>query len=689
MRRIRACAFILALIVLFAGNIYAEAAQGDSGPIIINVDAGDVKPLLNIVPGTSIPVLYAGDTVTLTLPVKNSSTHDAKNITVTLDSGGKSDFPFVYDELGLAKKVDKIISNQTVNVVFELDVDQYATEGRHVIKLNYSYSNIMGNDYTSSELISVKIINNNAPPKLTVSNIAFSTEKVIPGQKVNANFKLKNLGTLEAKDIKITLNGLKNEGFTIDNFTDTKYLSEIKGQSEAYVIYTLVPSKNITGGTHTLELKMEYKDNKNKAYTEVSQVFIPVTGKAEEGKASLMFEEIQYPVNSLEPGSDFPLSFKITNNGNGKAQNIKIWLTTDKEIISKSLSTIAIDTLDKGQTKKVEFKLSAVSDAATKNYPVAINMEYDETRDDKVQKNNLTQYIGIYIENNTVGKSVPKIIVSKYSFEPVQVKAGENFRLKLHFLNTNRSIPTSNIKISLSSDDGTFQPVNSSNTFYIEGIAPKAVVGKEITFSTKPDVTAKPYILTVNYEYEDDKGNPYTAKDVISIPVLQVLRLVTGEVAVSSEAFAGQPVPVTAEFFNMGKSTLYNLMIKAEGDFQVQGSGYFVGNFEPGKSDVFDTTLIPNKVGGAKGNIVFSFEDASGKQTIIKKEFTMNIMEMPKQPGIDGEIPGVPPAAESGKKGVKPIYLIAGGAGAAIIILILIIVLRKKIKARKELTLDE
>lgn len=691
MKKNKLLLIISTAVCFFTASMTMSMAGRASEPIIVNVAPGEVNPVPTVVQGTTIPEVTAGTKATLTLPIQNSSAYNAKNIVVKLDSAGKPDFPFVYDELGISKKIEKLNAKETVDVVFELEVDEYAQEGRHAIKLNYTYSNTMGNDYTSSEMISVKVINKNTPPKLTVSNVSFGAESVRPDQQVPLNISVKNIGTMEAKDVKVTLLGLKTGEFTVSNYTDTKYLSDIKGQETMVVSYDLKASKDIVDGAHSLEVKMEYKDGKKNALTETNQIFIPSTGKTsgQEGKPSITFDNIQYPMSSIKPGSDFPVSLDITNRGNGKAENVKIWLASDKEIISKSLSTIMLDALDKEQTKKVDFSLSAVADAATKNYPIAINVEYEKKEGDKAEKVSLTQYIGVYIENEATSKSVPKIIVNQYAFEPAQIKAGESFQLNLSFLNTSRLVSTNNIKISLSSDEGIFQPVNTSSTFYVDALAPKSVVEKSITLITKSDAAPKPYLITINYEYEDGKGNPYTAKDTISIPVVQAPRLVTGEITVSPEAFAGQPVPITAEFFNMGKSTLYNLMIQAKGDFQVQGTAsYYVGNFEPGKSDVFDVTVIPKATGESKGTIVFSFEDSSGKQTLVEKEFTMNIMEMPAQMGMEGRALGNIPQPE-GKKTKKPIYFIAGGIGLALVIVVFAIVLRKKIKSRKELALDE
>lgn len=192
-------------------------------------------------------------------------------------------------------------------------------------------------------------------------------------------------------------------------------------------------------------------------------------------------------------------------------------------------------------------------------------------------------------------------------------------------------------------------------------------------------------MISVNYDYEDSKGTAYTNKDSIGISVQQIPRLVLGDISFPPEAFAGNPVPVYLDFFNMGKSTLHNLMVKLEGDFKVEGSSYFVGNFEPGKTDSFDGMVIPAQVGPCKGNVVFTFEDADGKPQEIKKEISLNVTEMPVF--NDGKGMPLPPSEDSKK--IPTWVFIVGGFVLCAIILTFTLIVRKRLKKRKELMFDE
>ena len=230
-----------------------------------------------------------------------------------------------------------------------------------------------------------------------------------------------------------------------------------------------------------------------------------------------------------------------------------------------------------------------------------------------------------------------------------------------------------------------FTPVNSSNTIFIDSIGPKESVSKSLEFFTIPDAKARTYNLTANFEYEDTDKNEFKASEIIGIPVNQQVRLETGEISFPPEAYVGQPTPVSLEFFNMGKVMLRNLMVTINGDFEKQNGKYFVGNFDIGGNEYFESSIIPKTAGDLSGFITISFEDPTGKPIEIKKDFTMNVLESPPMPE------GIPPEAmkpQNNKKlGKKQWIYIGLGAAAAITTLVII---RKKIKKKKGgLTLDE
>jgi hypothetical protein len=663
--------------------------ESGSGSASSSQDTSKYTPKLGTTIGNRIPTITAGSAETMTFPVKNSSIYQARNITATLKMADETKAPFVLEDFDLRQKVDYINGNDTENISFIVRILKSAPEGLYPMKLNYDFENAYGDYFTDSETVYIRVKNDNVNPRLTVDSVSVKEADAAIGT-VDLEIKIKNLGNLPARDVRIALKGLKSGGYTAYNTTDVRYVNRIEGRGSATVSYRLLTPTADVAGANELSVKMDYTDSVGNTYSEENQIFVPA-GEGGSVRPSIVFEKIASPQTALEPGKDFEISADIKNNG-GTAKNVKVTLSSDQGIITKSMNPVYLEKMDASSVKKVSFKLFAVDDVATKNYPISLNIEYEDLLGNKY---NASQYVGVFVENSA-GKTVPRIIIDNYSMEPFPVNAGEEFKLKMSFLNTSRTVDVSNIKVTVTSDDGTFTPADSGNTFYLESIPSGHKVEREMLLHVKPDAEQKSYMLTVNFEYEDNRGNPYTAKETMSVRVLQNPRLVVSDINLMPEAFVGQPVSVYLDFYNMGKSTLYNLMVKVEGDFQGQGLSYYVGNFEPGRSDFFDASFSPMNPGMQNGSIVFTFEDANGKISEIRKEFTLNVMEMQMQgPMLDEKGmpvegmmgPGMEGMPGGGKKSVF-VYIIP-----ALVILAtgitVFVVLRKRHIKRKEMSLDE
>lgn len=542
-------------------------------------DTSKYVPVLSIV-GTTMPTASAGYTATVPVTIKNTGSHYAKDITITPELS--DDGPFIIDSMNTSQLIDTLSVNESKTVNFRFAVSANASEKIYKIKLNFRYYNSFGNFYggTGSSIdpqyISVRVSNGNIMPKLNIKEAIFPSDSILAGQSNDVQLKIVNSGTLPAKNIKVTLSGFKDDGFSLYNDTNVKNMSTLYANEEGTVKYSIIPSKKMDTGSYGLTVKFDYKDQSGKDYSEEHQFFMPV-------------------------------------------------------------------------------------------------------------------------DNSTSSKSVPKIILKQYSPEPSIVKAGQNFKLNLVFFNTSGNKTVQNIKVfftvpegssavgSAGSEGSVFSPVNGSNTFYIDSISPKGTVNKCLEFFTIPDASPKTYTVTANFEYEDKNGNEYKSTELIGIPVSQQVRIETSEINLPPEIFMGQPVPVSLDFYNTGKVQLRNMKIRMEGDFDIQDGRYFLGNFEVGGNEHFEASVIPKSAGTVNGAVILSYDEPTGENIEIKKDFTLNVVEMPQQmppegmEGMNGN--GMKKSSFFMKPFVWVVLIIAAAAGA--------VVFRTIKKKKGGMTLDE
>lgn len=629
----------------------------------------------------------SGESIKLPVTIENLGYYEVQDIYVTADI---SDPTYVYLTGSSSEYIEYLEEGESEKVKFEVEIDDLTPKGTYKVDVSIRYEGIVQN-----ESLYIRVSSN--PPRLSVSRIDVLPERTInPGQNFNIGIELQNSGDIVANDIKVTLEGLSETGISLANGSSSQRIQSIPGGFKNYAAYQLKASKNLQPGTYQLKLKLEFNDNME------DTLDIPITiQKNNENASDLSFENLTFPTGSIGEGQEVTVGFDLKNNGKTEAKNIIIKaISTDMSgLVPKSLSQLKINSITPDSSEYVEFKFLTTKNGETKNYPIELSIEYEDEMSPDGEKYNLSQHVGVFIEypDKDANQSTPKLIIDKYNFEPNLVKAGDNFTMNLSFYNTNSSKTVRNIKIFLTSDERTdsdsnsaggsiFTPVDSSNTFYIESIPPKGRVEKKITMFTVPDAQAKTYTLTANFEYEDNEANQFTATELIGVPVVQQSKLDIGEIGFFPEAYIGQSTPISLEFYNTGKVTLYNMMVKIEGDFQTENGQFYVGNFASGSSEYFEGYVLPSAPGELKGDIVFTYEDSTGQEQEVRKEFTLNVMDMPMEPQFPGEMPPMPEEPSGGILKSKVLW----GSIAAIGLVAGIVIYKKKKKKKLEaMEIDE
>lgn len=629
----------------------------------------------------------SGESVKIPITIKNNGFNDAENITIRAEI---ADPNYIYLPDSAYKNIDYLEQGNSKKFNFDLEIDETAPKGSYKIGITIDYYDYYNDSYTSvNDTIYVRV--DSKPPQLTISRVDVLPNNTIrPGQNFNVGIEFENIGTVLAENIKVSLEGLSSSGISLANGSKTQTIKSIPGGYKNYAVYQLKASKNMSSGNYQLELNLKY----NNDMEETLDFSIDIE-KDKSNFSNLIIENLIYPTGSLGQNKEVVVSFDLRNQGQTDAKNIfiKTNILDSNGLVPKSIDQLKINTLAPGACENITFKFLTTKTGETKNYPITIDVNYEDELIPDGETYNVNEYLGVFViapdpVDPDANQSTPKLIIDKYSFEPSLAKAGENFVMNLSFFNTNNSKAVKNIKIFLTSDERTdpsgnsgggsvFTPVDSSNTFYIDSIPPKGRVEKRITMFTVPDAAAKTYTLTANFEYEDSQANPFTATELIGVPVVQQSKLEVGEIGYPMEAYVGQSAPISMEFFNTGKVTLYNMMVKIEGDFQTENGQYYVGNFTSGTSEYFEGYVIPNSPGILEGEVVFSYEDSTGQEQEIREPFTLNVMDMPMEPEFPGEFP---PFEEDPRGGILSNKLLWGGIVALIATVTGIVVLKKRKK---------
>lgn len=498
-------------------------------------------------------------------------------------------------------------------------------------------------------------------PVITVS--ADAELPIMTPDSTTLSIPLRNKGNYPAQRVQVEI-GAADDAKTIvtaSRMSMTASVSSLSTSETKSAVFNVRLAPSATSGIHPIVLKYTYQNAYGDSFSSQETAYIRV--ESQNAAPRLFVTGID---SLLQPGSETKVALAVQNGGTNPAKNIKVTLgglSATGVSLRGDVDVKYIEKIDGSGEAAVEYNLFTASAVSDPTAMLQVKLEYTDVSGASYSE---TNSIFLPVENGGgSGKGVPRLIVGSYYCQPQVIKTGSQFALNLVLQNTHRSKAISNIKVTVASDDGVFLPVGSSNTMFIEGIAPSDLVSLTLMLTTKPDAENKTYSLRVNSEYEDSSGQAYTAQEVISIPVRQDPRLVVNDPMVQGEAMAGQMVPVGTEFYNMGKTILYNLMIRAEGPFQLEGGNYYVGNFNPGGSDSFSFAAIPLEPGEQIGEVVFAYEDAAGNQFEERHAFTLNVMPpfVPQDPGMD-KPPESPKPSKWRYIGLGAGVLVLAGGGA-------------------------
>lgn len=303
-------------------------------------------------------------------------------------------------------------------------------------------------------------------------------------------------------------------------------------------------------------------------------------------------------------------------------------------------------------------------------------------------------------EEEEKGKiSTPRVIVTGFTTTPEEVYAGDTFELTLNIKNTSKTTAVSNMLFDIQgTQEGTdanntyaaFLPTAGSSTIFVDKIAANGTKSISIEMKSKADLAQKPYVVTVNMEYEDSDANAFTETASVSVPIKQEAKVDVSTINLMPEAIEiGSEANAMFSIYNVGKTKLYNVSIKFEAD-SVSGGDTFLGNLEPGATGNVDAYVMGQAATMDDGivKILITYEDEEGKQATIEKTMTLYVNEPYYEEFDDSMIDMDMEMEETKSFPVWGIVLIAAAVVVAAVVAFVIIRKRKKAKKLAQEEMD-
>lgn len=549
-------------------------------------------------------------------------------------------------------------------------------------------------------------------PRVTYKIVSNSPNPTIArGSSFEADFAFYDDRPAVPSDIKITVTSPDGSitGLPKDALSPTGLsASNSSSLSDMASYYLNIPEANmryVGRGPAVLKFKIVYK-NTDVSYVQKTIIECqptPVTSST--GKSDLVLQSYSLDRNGVKEGEKFTLNLVLKNNSditNNHVTAVLDGLNPDEITVDGQLDTKTLPSLAGGATAAISIPMICNPKMSSKNYMLKAQLSSDEAPT-PVAFNVFVPVTGTKgstesgSSSEKPNASKPLIIIESYDYGGKPVVGGKEFNLSMRFKNTNTSTQIENLKITVSSvagtDDksiaGAFTPAKSSNTFFIAKAGAGSTFSEQIALIPKADATPNSYGVSIAFKYEavlDGKREAVEATETISIPLTQPDRFEVNNPELQNPMYLGEPGQVNMNYVNKGKSKIFNVSVKLEGNFTSAESNSYIGNIDSGVGDTFQATLNPTAEGTLTGKATFSYEDANGNTKTIVKDFSCDVVPMdnPTGGGVISE-PGTVPE----KKSSVPPWMIWSLLGAAVLVAVVTILLLKKRKAKKLRMLEE
>lgn len=653
------------LEVTVDGSYYnADAGKYDAVSLALPklnfIISDEIEPAQLTVDNIDYGNAVIGKSIDLTFTIKNEGKITARNAYFSIDDKSFEDAKIAPGYSKLEQKIGNsgvLKGGDTYSASLPLKIQKDATAGLKKLTVNMKYKDEDGNSFTGSSQIYITVTANSNAPVIEIVSTKYASE-LVAGDKFNLVATIHNTGKSIANNIKVTIEGLGSEGF-LPGYTGKSFPVKnlaVNGKSDVKI--PLIVSEMAKVGLKEVPVTFTYEDESGTEYTAKTTLYLEVEtaeGVDAEGKPNIVITNVSQSPDAPNAGARVDVSFDIENKSKLDISDIKISLPAATGTAAfaplSSEPYYYIDSIKGG--KKVKVSMSFMAGETIPEGTNSLTLQYSFVANGKTYTGDSATLYILNVQNSGVGSSKPKLIISDFSTSTEELRAGSTFDFVFDIKNTHSSINARNIKVTINQTDNIFSMDKGSNTFYISSIGAGEAVQNKLTLRVKSDAVTKAYPLeiTMDYDYEGAEANPTTgqigetAKEIINLQAVENSRPVVDNIAVGSwdGAFVNQATTLTFDFYNMGKSPLNNVRASVSGDFTLStGDNLYIGNVEAGGQEMGEMEVIPAIEGQAKGVLTVIFEDSTGQEVTLTKDFEGTIQ------GVYMPDPGTNPIPDGG-----------------------------------------
>lgn len=490
---------------------------------MIEVEKFEVQPNGFVVPGSEFELVFS---------IRNPGDAPANNVKLSLEG---LDAKGINMAKGLSTVDTTTLNPGDSRIIrYYMKIPASAKGGQYPLTLKYSFTgkNEKGQEthapIEGSYTLSVDVKQADmAPSSIIFDKIKFPTGRLGKNQPVNLTFSLKNIGTKNAQNLKISAVSTDVEGLVPVSGSSAIVPKLAPGQVAEYS-FDFKTANAVSTKTYPIEITVEYIDD---AIGEEPHKIVQVVGVngvdwfAESQKYKdapkttpiLIIEKYDFNPEVIFAGTQFTMKLDIRNTNSSKSiKNIKISLTSDvmqsadqsaptatASVFTpvQSSNTFFIDHIPPGEKIEKTITMTTSHDTAAKTYTLTANLEYEDGQANPYKS---SEIIGITVVQDS------KLSIGEISLEP-EYYMGTPGSLNVEFYNTGK-VTLSNFMVEMEGDG-----VVADMPTYYKGNFPSGTTDSFSINITPESPEAKGGKLI--FSYEDTTGEKHTIEKEFRIKV--------------------------------------------------------------------------------------------------------------------------------------------------------------------------
>ena len=664
-----------------------EATEKLYIPVVLSMDSDETKPVLQITKSEIKGTVSAGESVTVTVNVKNIGGTVADKPIAFFTAPDS----FLLDQNTSSEAIANIEPGKSVSFTVKLKATERITSAQQALDVNVKYYYTIGGTRSSGEAteklyIPVTVTRDDGESK-PVFEITRNEIKgnIAANEAVDVVVTVKNIGSAAA--VKPIVFITAPDSFMLNESTSSRVLDDIAPGKSASFTVKLKALDAITAPTQFLNIELQYtysdgKSRQNGTSTEKIYIPVTVTEKDTDNSPAPLVEISREPMAAVKAGKNFAVTVTLKNLSGKTLENPVVqYSPSEAFIINETSASKILEPIAPGETASVIINLVSAEKISSESQSLGIDLSYSYLVNGSRQSGNASEKVQIpavvTADADGANAATPNIILSKYDFGGDSVVTGRDFDLSFSFKNTSKNFRVENIVMKIDPEEG-LSITAASNTYYYENLGAGKEHPEKITLQALPTAKAGSAKVNISFSYEyvsNGTRSSQSSSQSIAIPLVQEDRFEVSLAELPEYADAGSEYYVTVNYINKGKADISNVHAEITGDdVPALEKEQNLGNFESGKSGTIDFILTPYAAGPVNINVVITYEDPNMKEKTIELpvSFTVNEMimpDLPDDPTIDPDMPS------DGEGGGFPTWawviiaiVIIGGAAAFIII---------------------